>query len=679
MARFPGPGDEFGRFRIVGVLGRGGMGMVFEALDPQLDRSVALKVLLPSYSDDDELRLRFRSEAAALARLDSPHVVQIYEYGETDGCLFIATQLVRGTDLERHLRAHGPLDPDTAVDVVAQLCEGLDDAHRVGVVHRDIKPSNVLLHERAGGLYVHLCDFGIALTDNGTHTRSGVLVGSVPYLAPECHEGERADERSDVYAVGCLLFHVVTGRPPFEGTDVQVALAHLRHPVPHLTAPGSAHLDPVVQRATAKDPDDRYRSAGELLDALVTADPGATPVPGRSRTATRARSRQVAPPVRRRRRPSRALLLGAALVLGLVLVVGVVTALVALRPGGGDPDDDVGQGLFRAARLTGGSGQTCAVDTRDRAWCWGHNERGQLGDGTTRERLAPVRVAGEGWSVLSTGYDTTCGVQVDGTAWCWGAGSDTPAPLRGVGWRSVEVRQLHTCGVREQDTIWCWGENGSGQLGDGTTRPRGVPHRVPGDDWLEVAVGQAHTCGVKADGTLWCWGDNDFGQLGTGAFEPRPVPTQVPGQAWTSLTTRAGHTCGVREDGSAWCWGRNEVGQLGDGTTARRPTPVRVPGSGWRELRTGGASTCGLQTDSTLWCWGGNDFGQLGDGTLTARSEPARLPGDEWKELAMGHSHVCATKTDDSVWCWGRNHQGQLGNGSTVNRRAPSPVRPNAT
>jgi serine/threonine-protein kinase len=666
MVRFPGTGDEFGRFRIVGVLGRGGMGMVFEALDPMLDRSVALKVLLPSYSDDQQFRERFRSEAATLARLDSPHVVQIYEYGEIDGCLFIATQLVRGTDLERHLAERGPLDPETAVDVVGQLCEGLDDAHRVGVVHRDIKPSNVLLHERAGGLYVHLCDFGIAVTDAGTRTRSGVLLGSVPYLAPECHEGERADVRSDVYAVGCLLFHTLTGRPPFEGTDVQVAIAHLNQPVPALTAPGTAHLDPIVQRATAKDPEDRFGSAAQLLDALLTADPEAAPVSTRHRVATRARTRDLVPAARSdRHRFPRARLAAAA----LALVVGVVAVLLVMQLRDGVPE-----GQFEAVGLTGGSAQTCAVTRNTQAWCWGWNNRGQLGDGTTERRMTPERVEAEGWTTLSTGFEQTCGVKENGTAWCWGAGTGEPERLPGEGWKSVVVRQLHACGLRNDGTIWCWGDNGSGQLGDGTTRAREAPQPMPGDDWTAVAVGQSHTCGIKADTTLWCWGGNDFGQLGDGTTEQRLAPTQVPGQGWLSLTTRSGHTCGVKEDGSAWCWGRNEAGQLGDGTTTQRRRPAPVSGSDWRELHAGGNTTCGLQGNSTLWCWGGNEYGQLGDGSLTAHSEPTRLPGTIWERFAMGHSHVCATKSDDSVWCWGRNHEGQLGTGATLNHRAPAPV-----
>ena len=670
MAGFPGLGDEFGRFRIEAVLGRGGMGMVFEALDPRLDRSVALKVLLPSYSDDDEFRERFRSEAAVLARLDSPHVVQIYEYGEIDGCLFIATQLVRGTDLERHLAEHGPLDAETAVDVVGQLCEGLDDAHRVGVVHRDIKPSNVLLHERAGGLYVHLCDFGIALTDAGTHTRSGVLVGSVPYLAPECHEGERADARSDVYAVGCLLFHALTGRPPFEGTDVQVAMAHLRQPVPALTAPGTTHLDPIVRRATAKDPAARLQSAAEMLEALLTADPDAPPAPARQRAATRARTRNLVPaaPSHRRRSP-RALI--AVATLALVAAMAALLVVTQLR-------DGAPEGQFQAVSLTGGSAQTCAVTRDTEAWCWGWNERGQLGNGTTEDSPQPVQVEGTSWSTLSTGYDQTCGVRADTTASCWGAGSRTPTPLPGEGWKTVVVRQLHSCGVRDDDSIWCWGRNDYGQLGDGTTRDHRRPRRMPGD-WTQVAVGQSHTCGTKADNTLWCWGNNDFGQLGDGTSTARLVPTQVPGQGWVGLSTRAGHTCGVRDDGSAWCWGRNESGQLGDGTTTRRLAPVQVLGSGWRELHTGGASTCGLRQDRTIWCWGGNEYGQLGDGEVTGRTAPTRLPGTAWRALALGHSHACATKADASVWCWGRNHMGQLGTGSTVNRRAPAPVVRGAT
>ncbi len=544
MASFPGPGDEFGRFRVVGVLGRGGMGMVFEAVDPVLDRSVALKVLLPSYSDDEAFRERFRSEAAVLARLDSPHVVQIHEYGEIDGCLFIATQLVRGTDLERQLAESGPLEPDVAADVLAQLCEGLDDAHRVGVVHRDIKPSNVLLHERAGGLYVHLCDFGIALTDASTRTRSGVLVGSVPYLSPECHEGARADARSDVYAVGCLLYQAVTGRPPFEGTDVQVALAHMRQPVPRLTAPGTEHLDEVVQRATAKEPDERFGSAAEMRESLLTAlDPDSAAAP-RRRGDTRARTRALPSSRGRRRRLPVALLAG--VVLLVVAAVAVALAVRSQDPDGGTAGQPAGDGL-EAVELTAGSAQTCAVDSQALASCWGWNEFGQLGDETTENRTTPVRVPGEGWKALSTGYSETCGVRNDGTAACWGAGATTPDELPGDEWESVVVRQIHSCGLRGDGSIWCWGDNESGQLGDGTSSLRSSPQRMPGDDWTQVAVGQSHTCGLQADDTLWCWGGNDFGQLGDGTTERTAVPDTGAGRGVDRrVHPRRSHVRGAR-------------------------------------------------------------------------------------------------------------------------------------
>jgi serine/threonine protein kinase len=270
---FPEVGDTVGRYRITDVLGHGGMGVVFVAVAPDLDRPVALKVLAPQAAVDPRLRERFAREAATLARLDSPHIVYILEYGEQDGCLYLVTQLVPDGDLRHHLEEHGPLSPRQAADVMEQVAAGLEEAHSHGVVHRDLKSANILLRKLPSGqFHAYLCDFGIARADTYETTSASGVVGTLEYLAPERQSGAPASFATDVYSLGCLLWAAVTGAPPYRGSDVDVALAHLRAPIPRL--PGgdrvSRNTNAIVARAMAKKPGDRYASAHEMRQELVS-------------------------------------------------------------------------------------------------------------------------------------------------------------------------------------------------------------------------------------------------------------------------------------------------------------------------------------------------------------------------------------------------------------------------
>ena len=170
-----------------------------------------------------------------MARLDSPHIVYILEYGEQDGCPYLVTQLVPDGDLRHHLDEHGPLSPRQAADVMEQVAAGLEEAHSHGVVHRDLKSANVLLRRLPSGeFHAYLCDFGIARADSYETTSASGVVGTLEYLAPERQSGAPASFATDVYSLGCLLWAAVTGAPPYRGSEVDVALAHLRAPVPRL-------------------------------------------------------------------------------------------------------------------------------------------------------------------------------------------------------------------------------------------------------------------------------------------------------------------------------------------------------------------------------------------------------------------------------------------------------------
>lgn len=340
MIRLPGEGDAFGRYRLDRVLGRGGMGVVHAAHDTRLGRDVAIKLVAPQFADDSGFRERFQQEAATLARLDSPHVVSIFDHGEQDGVLFIVTQLVPGGDLSQRLGREGALAPELAISLMAQVARGLADAHAVGVVHRDIKPANVLLRGSGSDVEALLCDFGIATAPGAELSRTGSVTGSLPYMAPERHQGRRAGVAGDIYALGCLFWHLLTGSAPYAGSEVEVAMGHIQGPIPQL--PGrddfSSTANKLLRRAMAKDPAKRHPSARAMLQdltALAAIAPESVALPG----ATVFRQALV---VEKRRRWVPAVIAGVATAVVLAGGAGLAAALQAgpFSPGE-DPAVDV--------------------------------------------------------------------------------------------------------------------------------------------------------------------------------------------------------------------------------------------------------------------------------------------------------------------------------------------------
>jgi serine/threonine protein kinase len=269
-------GTRFGDYELDDEVGRGGMGVVYRATHVATGRAVALKVMLEEVSHGT-FRARFIRESRITRSIDHPHVVPVLDAGEHEGRLFIAMGFVEGPDLGEILDAspHG-LEVDRAVRLISQAAAGLDEAHGRGLVHRDVKPGNILVAGR-GADHVYLSDFGLTrLTDGATRlTKTGQFVGTVAYCAPEQITGERVGPAADVYALGCVLFHTLAGRLPFE-SDSEIALmyAHVNDPAPDLAsiAPlASPSLATVVARALAKAPRERYASAGELAFAAAAA------------------------------------------------------------------------------------------------------------------------------------------------------------------------------------------------------------------------------------------------------------------------------------------------------------------------------------------------------------------------------------------------------------------------
>ncbi len=290
-------GTPFGHYRLVALLGRGGMGEVWRAYDTATDRTVAVKLLSPHLIEDETFVQRFRREAHAAARLNSPHVIPIHDYGEIGGRLYVDMRLIEGRDLASVLD-DGPLSPGRAVRIIEQVAKALHAAHRVGLVHRDVKPSNILLDEDD---FAYLIDFGIARAIEDTRlTQTGRMIGSFHYMAPERLGSGEVDARADIYALACVLYECLTGGPPFPADSTSgLIAAHLNAPPPHPSAERPdvpARFDEVVATGMAKDPDCRYATTVELAgaahDAIPSAIPSAIPTPiPRSRVAPTAPAR----------------------------------------------------------------------------------------------------------------------------------------------------------------------------------------------------------------------------------------------------------------------------------------------------------------------------------------------------------------------------------------------------
>jgi serine/threonine protein kinase len=390
-------GDEFAGYRIEGRLGRGGMGLLYLAVEPGLERRVALKLIAPEAAAEEVFAKRFAEESRIAASIEHPNVVPIYRAGEQDGVPWIAMRYVAGSDLARKIEREGRLSPGDAVRLISQVGNGLDAIHAAGLVHRDVKPANVLVSAEHGTEHAYITDFGVArnvATRSGL-TQTGRFVGTIDYVAPEQISGGRVDARADVYALGCLLYKALTGEVPFPREAEAARLyAHLNDPPPApstLAAAVPMALDDVVARAMEKEPGDRYPSAGDLGRAAEAALAGTTvPIPERT-VATGAaatvetqsppplpptRASEPVPPAReptpseptvvppvgppteetRVEAPAsggqggsgrRPLLLGAG---ALALVAAVVVAIVLASGGGG----------------SGGSGDTAVADTQPR-------------------------------------------------------------------------------------------------------------------------------------------------------------------------------------------------------------------------------------------------------------------------------------------------------------------------
>jgi alpha-tubulin suppressor-like RCC1 family protein len=350
-------------------------------------------------------------------------------------------------------------------------------------------------------------------------------------------------------------------------------------------------------------------------------------------------------------------------------------------------------------QVSTGAFHSCGVTEDGRAFCWGGDDKGQLGDGGTlfnATRTTPVAVVGGlRFRHVSAGYEHTCGLTTDDRVYCWGLnffgqlgngteGSDhfqvsTPAEvLGGRRFRQVRAGYSHTCAITTSAVAFCWGENIYGQIGDGTSGVnRPAPVRVLGSqEWAQLSGGGEHTCGVTKTDQLFCWGWNEHGQLGnaTTTNRTRPIPVSG-GRAFRQVEAGGEHSCAVTTGDLAFCWGLNFQGALGDGTTAERLTPGAVAGSRrFAHVSAGAYHACGVTLSGRGFCWGLNGSGQVGDGTFGNRFTPKSLavPLELRQVMASNMAHTCGITTSNRAYCWGTG--GLLGDGTLTRRAFPVAV-----
>ncbi|MFZ4594185.1 MAG: choice-of-anchor D domain-containing protein [Verrucomicrobiaceae bacterium] len=316
-------------------------------------------------------------------------------------------------------------------------------------------------------------------------------------------------------------------------------------------------------------------------------------------------------------------------------------------------------------------------------WTWGSNASANLGVSGLIFRRRPLQMGSDSdWAELSapeTGYSFAA-IKRDGRLFTWGnngsgqmgigttTGSRTPVSVDSqTDWAQVASGGNHMIALKRDGSLWAWGLNSSGHLGDGSTTSRNVPTQIGADtDWVLLAAGGASSHAIKSDGTLWAWGNNSGGRLGDGTTTNRTSPLKIgTSMNWVAVDGGNNHTLGLKSDGTLWAWGTNANGQVGDGTQTNRTQPVQVmAGSTWAKIHAGRENSMAIRTDGTLWAWGLNSRGQLGIGNATTQLIPVQVgTATDWKEVAVT-THSVAIKLDKTMWSWGTDGDGELGNGS---------------
>jgi alpha-tubulin suppressor-like RCC1 family protein len=406
-----------------------------------------------------------------------------------------------------------------------------------------------------------------------------------------------------------------------------------------------------------------------------------------------------------------------------VALFGLVSALGACGGDGTGPSDESSDGEpFRLESITLGSRHTCGLTPAGKAYCWGFNEDGQLGDGSTTDRSTPVAVAGDlTFRTLQAGGVHNCGITTDGAIWCWGYNrggrlgdgttADRPFPVRVAGSPqlvSLSIGGSYSCGLTAAGGAYCWGFNFDGQFGNGKEVVEGacvvgdpdIPdilgigrpyctRPVPAAYGLTLRTlepGSHNACGLTPEGKAYCWGSNRTGQVGDGTTTDRLTPAPVASNlSYADLSGEAWYACALRDDGVADCWGHLPSAYMGENHIPMGATvPAPLTGLKLRSVSLGNQVACGLTDDGTTQCWGDHLHGALGDGRmrdpLNPNDRPSMTPrrvlgGRIFETVVANFYRACGLMSDRVAYCWGMNNYGQLGDGTRQDRAEPVVVR----
>lgn len=712
----PGDPAALGPWRLLGRLGQGGMGVVYQGVRDQAGSTehAAVKAIWEHQRDDPRALGRFRREIAAVMELDDPGVARVLAADLASHPVWFATELVPGPTLHAEVARTGPIERRTWLSLAVLLLSTLDRIHAHGIVHRDLKPQNVLLGP-AGPVII---DFGIATVSGATGmTLTGASPRTEMWAAPEQLSDGPTTPATDVFTLGSVLAWAATGRHPFTGDPAAPSVAVL-HAV--LTAePDLAGIDPRdrawLSAMLRKPPTDRPDTA-ELIETIceVTVDEAHALADEAYRRRWLGAARiwwqqaaDLADP-------------GAMLELGdladeqgdpdaahswwaLAAAAGEPAAAVRLQMAGsrsarssGAPHD----AKVRATPLDAEPDPTRAL-------------RGHPGpeddDGPTgrppglRARsvmagivaaLALVVVAGLGWAMVRAGDGEPSEGRIETRP--------VPATLAGIGAAArvdrISMGDAASCLTTEDGRAHCWGSNADGQLGSSggdadAPRPVDTSGVLADVSLSRISVGARHACALDSQGSAYCWGANDRGQLGIGEGLTRSdVPVAVDttgvlaGKRLVLIGSAGATTCALDDVGTLYCWGANDRGQMGNGTVADTARPISVDTSGalrgraLRRFSIGGEHACAVDDQGFAYCWGANEHGQLGIGTTEDSRVPVpvpdirSIPQGAYESISTGGTSTCGWGRDGAVACWGANGSGQLGTGSTTDSTVPVAV-----
>ncbi|MGB3303026.1 protein kinase domain-containing protein [Gordonia sp. (in: high G+C Gram-positive bacteria)] len=683
------PGTKIAGYRVVELLGAGGMGEVYVVENEQLQRREAVKLIsVGASAENQDFQQRFNNEARTMAALDHPSIITIHNYGIEDGQPWFSMSYLDGPNL-----ATARLTPSEVVTAIGQVADALDYAHASSVVHRDIKPANIVVTRHSDGRLRRavLLDFGIAkLADSPQLTAVNSIISTVTYTAPEVIQGIAAGPASDQYSLACTVFELLAGQTPFKAeTPTSLMMAHIQEQPPALGTirPDLNMLGPVLTKAMAKDPAARYPDCRAFAAALDVA----LNQPAAHQTATQQPA--IPPsvyPSGPQPTPPHTPGTGALTQFGATVAAPYPATLTPGTTPQPAPQMQLPNSPFAGQQFSGQqySGQQFAGQQfSGQQFAPGPPSFPGQPFGFTGGQLTARKKSKTPWIIAAV--VAVLAIAVAGTSPLWWPSSSDTATVEAFSTPQTAGSSGSQCMIDEGE-LFCWGDNSNGQLGIGSTASTKTPTKVPGlTNVTAVAMGaftssssnsvSATTCAV-ANEALYCWGENLFNQAGDpSSTSDKTSPFKVPGLGKvTTVATSYSSTCAV-SDGDLYCWGfyAGALGQPNDSESLSAPT--KVPGlSNVTAVSSRSGSVCAIAS-AELYCWGRNWNGQLGDGTTNEHATPTKVSSlKNVTSVSVGGGNIdklqfwntCAV-ADREVYCWGNNQNKQVNSSSDKSISTP--------